>query len=218
MSATQCPSYSAVANSPQGVPISAVIFGGRRSTVAPLVYEALDWDHGVFVGASVASETTAAAVGQVGQVRRDPMAMKPFCGYNFAEYWQHWSKFGQRSQQLPKIFHVNWFRKDADGKFMWPGYGDNMRVLKWIVERCEGGTSARETPIGNVPRIEDLDLSGLDIKRTTLEALLRIDPEIWQREVDEISAYFGTFGQDVPQQMYQQIARIKSALSKPQAA
>lgn len=218
VAAAQCPSYSPAANAPEGVPLSAIIFGGRRSSVAPLVCEALDWEHGVFSGASVASETTAAATGQVGQVRRDPMAMKPFCGYNFADYWTHWASFGQRSQRLPKVFHVNWFRKDADGKFMWPGYGDNMRVLKWVIDRCEGHATALRTPIGNVPRTEDLDLSGLDLKRSTLDALLRIDHEIWRREVDEISAYFATFGARVPDGLRLQLARIKSELAEPQAA
>ena len=218
VASVQCPSYSAAANAPEGVPLSAIIFGGRRSSVAPLVCEALDWEHGVFTGAAVASETTAAATGQVGQVRRDPMAMKPFCGYNFADYWTHWTSFGQRSQRLPKVFHVNWFRKDADGKFMWPGYGDNMRVLKWVIDRCEGHATALRTPIGNVPRSEDLDLSGLDLKRSTLDALLRIDHAVWRREVDEISAYFATFGARVPECLRQQLVRIKSELVEPQAA
>ena len=218
VASVQCPSYSAAANAPEGVPLSAIIFGGRRSSVAPLVCEAFDWEHGVFTGAAVASETTAAATGQVGQVRRDPMAMKPFCGYNFADYWTHWTSFGQRSQRLPKVFHVNWFRKDADGKFMWPGYGDNMRVLKWVIDRCEGHATALRTPIGNVPRSEDLDLSGLDLKRSTLDALLRIDHAVWRREVDEISAYFATFGARVPECLRQQLVRIKSELVEPQAA
>ena len=218
MAAEQCPSYSAQANAPEGVPISAIIFGGRRSTVAPLVYEALDWEHGVFTGASVASETTAAAVGQVGQVRRDPMAMKPFCGYNFADYWAHWTSFGARSDKLPKIFHVNWFRKDGDGRFMWPGYGDNMRVLKWMVDRCEGRAGAQRTPIGYVPNVDELDMSGLDIKRATLDALLAIDPAIWQREVVEIAAYFAEFGSRVPEAFMRQVARIKGELARQSAA
>ena len=218
VAAEQCPSYSAQANAPEGVPISAIIFGGRRSTVAPLVYEALDWEHGVFTGASVASETTAAAVGQVGQVRRDPMAMKPFCGYNFADYWAHWTSFGARSDKLPKIFHVNWFRKDGDGRFMWPGYGDNMRVLKWMVDRCEGRASAQRTPIGYVPNVDELDMSGLDIKRATLDALLAIDPAIWEREVAEIAAYFAEFGSRVPEAFMRQVARIKGELARQSAA
>ena len=139
VSAKQNPSYSSLADAPEGVPISAIVFGGRRRELAPLVYQAKDWRHGVLVGASVASETTAAAAGQVGVVRRDPMAMKPFCGYNFADYWAHWLSFGARSDKLPKIFHVNWFRRDAEGKFLWPGFGENLRVLRWIIERCEKG-------------------------------------------------------------------------------
>jgi phosphoenolpyruvate carboxykinase (GTP) len=218
VAAAQCPSYSDKANAPEGVPISAIIFGGRRSTVAPLVYEALDWDHGVFTGASVASETTAAAVGQVGQVRRDPMAMKPFCGYNFADYWAHWVSFGARSERLPKVFHVNWFRKDADGRFMWPGYGDNMRVLKWIVDRCGGRTGAQRTPIGNVPNANEIDMTGLDLKPATLEALLAIDPEIWSREVEEIAAYFASFGARIPESLMRQVARIKGELARQRAA
>ena len=218
VAASQCPSYSAQANVPQGVPISAIIFGGRRSTVAPLVFESLDWAHGVFAGAAVASETTAAAVGQVGQVRRDPMAMKPFCGYNFGDYWAHWLSFGQRSSQLPKVFHVNWFRKDADGKFMWPGYGDNMRVLKWIIDRCDGRAEARRTPVGLVPRAEDLDISGLNLSRQTLEALLAIDPEIWQREVADIGEFFATYGDRLPAELGAQVERIKRELERQLAA
>jgi phosphoenolpyruvate carboxykinase (GTP) len=214
VAAAQCPSYSDQANAPQGVPLSAIIFGGRRSTVAPLVYEALDWAHGVFTAASVASETTAAAAGQVGLVRRDPMAMKPFCGYNFADYWAHWVSFGSRSDKLPKIFHVNWFRKDSDGKFMWPGYGDNMRVLKWIVERCEGRAEAVKTPIGSVPKGDALDLTGLEISRATMDALLAIDPAIWTKEVGEIAQYFNSFGARVPAALVRQVERIKSELAR----
>jgi phosphoenolpyruvate carboxykinase (GTP) len=218
VAASQCPSYSPQANAPQGVPLSAIIFGGRRSTVAPLVFEALDWAHGVFAGAAVASETTAAAVGQVGQVRRDPMAMKPFCGYNFGDYWAHWLSFGERSSKLPKVFHVNWFRKDGDGKFMWPGYGDNMRVLKWIIERCEGRAEARRTPVGLVPHAGDVDVSGLDLTHQTLEALLAIDPEIWQREVGEIGEFFATYGSRLPAQLRAQVERIQRELERQLAA
>ena len=212
VAASQCPSYSSKANDPQGVPISAIIFGGRRSAVAPLVFEALDWEHGVFAGAAVASETTAAATGKVGQVRRDPMAMKPFCGYNFADYWDHWLSFTQRSERLPKVFHVNWFRKDADGKFMWPGFGDNMRVLKWIIERCDGRADATKTPIGLVPKPGDIDIDGLDIDTQTVDALLDIDPETWRSEIDDIEAYFGTFGDRLPQGIRQQIERIRNEI------
>ena len=218
VAAAQCPSYSSQANAPEGVPISAIIFGGRRSSVAPLVYEALDWEHGVFAAASVASETTAAAVGQVGQVRRDPMAMKPFCGYNFGDYWSHWASFGDRLSKLPRIYHVNWFRKDGDGRYMWPGFGDNMRVLKWIVERCAGRVGASRTPIGNLPGVDDLDLSGLAIDHTTMDALLSVDPEIWHREVDDIEQFFGEFGDRVPDALRRQVMRIRQEIARQRAA
>jgi phosphoenolpyruvate carboxykinase (GTP) len=218
VSAAQCPSYSSQANAPEGVPISAIIFGGRRSSVAPLVYEALDWEHGVFAAASVASETTAAAVGQVGQVRRDPMAMKPFCGYNFADYWAHWASFGERLPKLPRIYHVNWFRKDGDGRYMWPGFGDNMRVLKWIVERCAGRVGASRTPIGNLPGAGDLDLGGLAIDHATMDALLSVDPEIWHREVDEIEQFFEEFGERVPEALRRQVKRIRNEIARQRAA
>ncbi len=218
VAAAQCPSYTPAADSPQGVPISAIIFGGRRSTVAPLVFESLDWAHGVFTGAAVASETTAAAVGAVGQVRRDPMAMKPFCGYNFGDYWAHWLSFSKRSDRLPKVFHVNWFRKDADGKFMWPGYGDNMRVLKWIVDRCEGRAHAHPTPVGMLPDVDDLDVTGLSLPRHTLDALLAIDAEVWQREVGEIAEFFAGFGDRLPAELGAQVERIKRELERQRAA
>jgi phosphoenolpyruvate carboxykinase (GTP) len=218
VAAAQCPSYTPAADSPQGVPISAIIFGGRRSTVAPLVFESLDWAHGVFTGAAVASETTAAAVGAVGQVRRDPMAMKPFCGYNFGDYWAHWLSFAKRSDRLPKVFHVNWFRKDGDGKFMWPGYGDNMRVLKWIVDRCEGRAHAHPTPVGMLPDVDDLDVTGLALPRQTLDALLAIDPEVWQREVGEIAEFFAGYGDRLPAEMSAQVERIKRELERQRAA
>ena len=218
VAAAQCPSYAEEANAPEGVPISAIIFGGRRSAVAPLVVEALDWAHGVFTGAAVASETTAAAVGQVGQVRRDPMAMKPFCGYNFADYWAHWLGFAERASKLPKIFHVNWFRKDAEGRFMWPGYGDNMRVLKWITERCAGTAPAVRTPVGLMPNADDLDLTGLDLTRGTLEALLAVDADVWSREVDEIEDFLRGFGDRLPPRLLDEVSRIRQELQRQQAA
>jgi phosphoenolpyruvate carboxykinase (GTP) len=218
VSASQCPSYSDQANEPQGVPISALIFGGRRSAVAPLVFEALDWEHGVFAAAAVASETTAAATGAVGQVRRDPMAMKPFCGYNFADYWTHWLGFKDKSENLPKVFHVNWFRKDADGNFMWPGFGDNMRVLKWITERCVGQSNAAKTPIGLIPNGSDLDLSGLDLDQKVVDALLAIDPNIWRTEIEAIEEYFGSFGERIPSEILGQIERIKREITESQRA
>jgi phosphoenolpyruvate carboxykinase (GTP) len=218
VAASQCPSYSPQAEAPQGVPISAIIFGGRRSTVAPLVFEALDWAHGVFAGAAMASETTAAATGKVGLVRRDPMAMKPFCGYNFGDYFAHWLSFGSRSDRLPRIFHVNWFRKDADGRFMWPGYGDNMRVLEWVVRRCAGEAEAVKTPVGYVPDPAALRIDGLDLERKTVNALLSIDPAVWRAELDDIETYFATFGERLPAALREQAARIKAALEEQLAA
>lgn len=218
VSASQCPSYSDQANVPQGVPISALIFGGRRSAVAPLVFEALDWDHGVFAAAAVASETTAAATGAVGQVRRDPMAMKPFCGYNFADYWAHWLSFKERSNKLPKVFHVNWFRKDENGKFMWPGFGQNMRVLKWIIDRCEGRSDAVKTPIGLVPDGRDIDLEGLDLDSDVIDALLAIDADIWREEMDAIEEYFSSFGDRMPAGMSAQVDRIKREIDASRKA
>jgi phosphoenolpyruvate carboxykinase (GTP) len=212
VTAAQCPSYSSEANAPSGVPISAIIFGGRRSTVAPLVLESLDWAHGVFTGAAVASETTAAAVGQVGQVRRDPMAMKPFCGYNFGDYWAHWLSFSERCAKLPKIFHVNWFRKDAEGRYMWPGYGDNMRVLKWITERCAGVAEAVTTPVGLMPNRADIDLTGLALTEQTLNALLAIDTEVWSKEVEEIQTFFEGFGERLPEGLKDQVGRLREAV------
>jgi len=212
VTAAQCPSYSSEANAPSGVPISAIIFGGRRSTVAPLVLESLDWAHGVFTGAAVASETTAAAVGQVGQVRRDPMAMKPFCGYNFGDYWAHWLSFSERCAKLPKIFHVNWFRKDAEGRYMWPGYGDNMRVLKWITERCAGVAEAVTTPVGLMPNRADIDLTGLALTEQTLDALLAIDTEVWSKEVEDIQTFFEGFGERLPEGLKDQVGRLREAV------
>jgi phosphoenolpyruvate carboxykinase (GTP) len=212
VSAKQNPSYSPHSEDPQGVPISALIFGGRRADVAPLVYEARDWNHGVMVGASVASETTAAATGQVGVVRRDPMAMKPFCGYNFADYWSHWLSFGKKSQKLPKIFHVNWFRQDADGKFMWPGFGENLRVLHWILDRCAGKAEAVETPIGFVPADKAIDTHELDIDPKTLHTLLNIDEAKWRKEMAELGSYFDSFGKRVPAGLKAEHARVTKAL------
>ena len=218
VSAKQCPSFSPQGEAPEGVPISAIIFGGRRSTVAPLVFEALDWEHGVFAGAAMASETTAAATGAVGQVRRDPMAMKPFCGYNFADYWSYWLSFGQRSQHLPRVFHVNWFRKDADGNFMWPGFGDNMRVLQWILQRCQGAGDAVKTPIGYVPDPAALNIDGLELDHKAMQDLLSIDPGVWRTEIDEVEAYFESYGDRLPQALSDTAARIRAALEEQLAA
>jgi phosphoenolpyruvate carboxykinase (GTP) len=213
VSAKNNPGYSELADSPSGVPICAIIFGGRRSELAPLVYEAKDWNHGVLVGASVGSETTAAAAGDVGIVRRDPMAMKPFCGYNFADYWRHWLSFSKQSQNLPKIFHVNWFRKNDQG-FLWPGFGENLRVLDWIIQRCQNKIDAKETPIGYVPIKGDIDTSGLDIADENLDALFTIDPDQWLAEMNEIKEYFNEFGERLPKQLLNEHAKVVDALSK----
>ncbi len=213
VSADQNPSYSSLAEAPDGVPISALVFGGRRRELAPLVYEAKDWAHGVLVGASVASETTAAATGKVGVVRRDPMAMKPFCGYNYADYWAHWLSFEQRTDQLPRIFHVNWFRRDADGKFLWPGFGENLRVLRWMIDRCEGRAGAVETPIGYLPRPEDIDLTGLEhVEPNTLEQLLAVDPAQWRTEMAHLGEYLESFGARLPREIASEHRKIVEAL------
>ena len=198
VAAKQNPSYSELAEAPEGVPISALVFGGRRKELAPLVYEAKSWQHGVLVGAGVASETTAANIGEVGVVRRDPMAMKPFCGYNFADYWAHWLSFADKSDHLPRIFHVNWFRQDAAGKFLWPGFGENLRVLRWILDRCENRVGARETPIGLLPHPDDIDTSGLDIVAETMDALLSVNVEQWKQEMDSVGEYLQSFGERLP--------------------
>ena len=212
VAAQQNPCYSPHADDPRGVPISALVFGGRRRTVAPLVYEARDWNHGVLVGASVASETTAAATGQVGVVRRDPMAMKPFAGYNFADYWAHWINIGKRLSNPPKIFHVNWFRRDAAGKFLWPGYGENLRVIAWMLERCAGKASAHETPIGYLPGVADLNLQGLDVSAAAMAELLAVDKVQWRAEAREIRAYVNEFGERVPAGLHTEIDALEQRL------
>jgi phosphoenolpyruvate carboxykinase (GTP) len=214
VAATRNKSYSLLADAPEGVPISAIVFGGRRRELAPLVYEAKDWNHGVLVGAGVASETTAANVGEVGIVRRDPMAMKPFCGYNFADYWSHWLSFGEKSTHLPRIFHVNWFRQDENGKFLWPGFGENLRVLRWIMERCEDRGKARETPIGFLPGISDIDTSGLDISDETMEALLSVNIEQWQAEMDAVGEYLHSYGDRLPEALSKEHAAVVAELKK----
>ena len=194
----QCPSHSFRTDHHHGVPISAIIFGGRRAKLAPLVYEAFDWQHGVYMGATMASERTAAQVGKVGEVRRDPMAMKPFCGYNMADYFEHWLKMGVRMRWQPKIFHVNWFRQDDDGKFIWPGFGENLRILEWILDRCRYDVEADKTAIGFVPKKEDIDLNGLDISDETMEELFRIYPEEWKEEMGRVDEFFESFGSRLP--------------------
>ena len=202
--ASQAPCISPRWQDPAGVPISAFIFGGRRARLAPLVYESFNWRHGVFVGATMASETTAASTGKTGVTRRDPMAMLPFCGYNMADYFQHWLDMGPKIPHPPKIFHVNWFRKGADGKFLWPGFGENARVLKWILERVEGKGKAQETPIGWVPTQDALTLDGLNISRDTMGELLRVDPSDWAKENEETAEFFKKFGDDLPKELRQE--------------
>ncbi len=214
VSAKQCASWSPRAEDPQGVPISAIIFGGRRESLVPLVFESRDWKHGVLVGAAMGSETTAAATGAVGVLRRDSMAMKPFCGYNFADYFAHWLSFDKPSAKLPKIFHVNWFRKSS-GKFVWPGFGDNMRVLEWIVGRCKDTAGAVETPIGNVPRREDLNLAGLNLADADLDLLLQVDQVGWAREYASIGEYLASFGPRTPDALKREHARVRDELAEP---
>ena len=206
------PAYTKEAENPKGVPISALVFGGRRRELAPLVYEARNWAHGVLIGASVASETTAAATGAVGVVRRDPMAMKPFCGYNFGDYWAHWLKVGAKLKSPPKIFHVNWFRQGADGKFLWPGFGDNLRVLSWMLDRCAGRADAAETPIGYLPRAEDLNTKGLDIAADTLKEILSVKTDAWRKEVVEIRSYLAEFGSRTPGALYSELEDVQDRL------
>ena len=222
VSARQCPSWSPRSEDPQGVPISAIIFGGRRESLVPLVFEARNWTHGVLVGAAMGSETTAAATGAVGVMRRDPMAMKPFCGYNFADYFAHWLSFDSAGANLPKIFHVNWFRKGADGKFVWPGFGDNMRVLEWILNRCKGQAGANDTPIGLLPHRGDLNLDGLELSAAALDTLLDVDHEGWARELVAIGEYLDGYGARLPAALRDEQRRVAAALgvraSQPAAA
>ena len=204
VAASQSPSISSHWEDPEGVPVSAIIFGGRRAKLAPLVYESRNWEHGVFVGATMASETTAAATGAVGISRRDPMAMIPFCGYNMADYFQHWLDMGPKIQNPPKIFHVNWFRKDSNGKYLWPGYGENVRVLKWMVDRIEGRAAAVDTPIGYVPTPESLTLDGLNISRQNLDDLLAVNNADWAQESEETAKFFEIFGDRLPRELTNQ--------------
>jgi phosphoenolpyruvate carboxykinase (GTP) len=219
VSAKQCPSYTPHAEDAQGVPLSAIVFGGRRESLVPLVFEARDWTHGVLVGAAMASETTAAATGAVGVVRRDPMAMKPFAGYNFGDYCAHWLSFDQGDKsKLPKVFHVNWFRKNANGKFMWPGFGDNLRVLEWMLRRADNQIGAIETPIGHLPHPGDLNTEGLDVDAATLEQLLEVDAEGWRRELVAIGDYLGEFGERAPAALLAEQQRIAARLGESRNA
>jgi phosphoenolpyruvate carboxykinase (GTP) len=189
-----------------------LVFGGRRREVAPLVYEARNWKHGVLVAASVASETTAAMVGQTGVVRRDPMAMQPFCGYNFGDYWQHWLDVGAKLTKAPRIFHVNWFRRNADGKFLWPGFGENLRVLDWVLRRCTHAAGAVDTPIGNLPHASDLNLQGLDISAAAIQQLLAVEPGLWKKEVAEVRKYLEQYGSRLPTEMLSQLQEVSKRL------
>jgi phosphoenolpyruvate carboxykinase (GTP) len=216
--APQCPSISPHWQDPQGVPLSAIIFGGRRAKVAPLVYQSFGWQHGVFVGASMASETTAAATGAVGVVRHDPMAMLPFCGYNMADYFRHWLQMGSSIPHPPTIFHVNWFRTGAQGNFLWPGFGQNVRVLKWILERVRGGGKAVETPIGYIPTADGLEREGLDLPASALEELLRIDRADWENEIASQRQFFEQFGARLPQEIQEEHEALARRLSRVSVA
>ncbi len=211
--AAQCPVIADEWEDPKGVPVSAILFGGRRATVVPLVHEAKNWNHGTFLGSIIGSEKTAAAAGKVGDLRRDPMAMLPFCGYNMADYWAHWLKIGERAgAKLPRIFYVNWFRKNAEGKFIWPGFSDNSRVLKWIFERCEGTGRAVETPIGYLPAEGALDLSGLNLPAEHTAELLKVDVEGWLQEIPMIKDYYDSFGSRLPEKLREEVIELEQRL------
>ena len=212
--AVNCPCISSEFENPAGVPISAIVFGGRRAKTAPLVYQSRNWQNGVFVGSIMASETTAAAAGAVGVVRRDPMAMRPFVGYDMGDYWQHWLDMGKKATNAPKIFHVNWFRTDDEGHFVWPGFGDNMRVLLWILARCEDKVGAVETPIGFVPNPEDINLEDLDLSVETLKGLLDVDRELWLEDCKGVHEFYKQVGDRVPAELYEELAALEERLAK----
>ena len=213
VSAKQCPSYSPMAEDAQGVPISAIVFGGRRASLVPLIFEARDWTHGVLVGAAMGSETTAAATGAVGVLRRDPMAMKPFCGYNFADYFSHWLSFDKPGAKLPKVFHVNWFRKGDDGKFLWPGFGDNLRVLEWMIKRVKGEVDAVETPIGALPQAGHLNLEGVELSAEARAKLFGFDREGWRAEFANLEGFLDEFGERTPPSLKAEQRRIADELA-----
>jgi phosphoenolpyruvate carboxykinase (GTP) len=211
--ASQCPVISEEWQDPKGVPISAILFGGRRATVVPLVAEARDWTHGTFMGSIISSEKTAAAAGKIGELRRDPMAMLPFCGYNMGDYWNHWLDVGKRQgAQLPLVYYVNWFRKNDKGKFLWPGFGENSRVLKWIFERCNGAADAVETPIGSLPTHDALDLEGLNLDSADLDSLLTVDRNGWLQELPLIREYYAQFGDRMPGELSSLVDHLEEAL------
>lgn len=211
--AINCPCISSEFEAPNGVPISAIIFGGRRAATTPLVYQSRSWDNGVFVGSIMASETTAAAAGAVGVVRRDPMAMLPFCGYHMGDYFQHWIDMGKKIKVQPKIFNVNWFRTDSEGHFIWPGFGDNMRVLDWILKRCEETVDADETAIGYVPKPEDINLEGCGVDKETLKGLLNVDTETWKKEAEGIKEFYKKFGDRLPKELNDELSALESRLN-----
>lgn len=211
--AINCPCISSEFEAPNGVPISAIIFGGRRAATTPLVYQSRSWDNGVFVGSIMASETTAAAAGAVGVVRRDPMAMLPFCGYHMGDYFQHWIDMGKKIKVQPKIFNVNWFRTDSEGHFIWPGFGDNMRVLDWILKRCEETVDADETAIGYVPKPEDINLEGCSVDEETLKGLLNVDTETWKKEAEGIKEFYKKFGDRLPKELNEELSALESRLN-----
>lgn len=212
--AENCPCISSEFNNPKGVPISAIIFGGRRAKTAPLVYQSRDWQHGTFVGSIMASETTAAAAGAVGIVRRDPMAMRPFVGYDMGDYFAHWLEMGKKIPNPPKIFHVNWFRTDDEGHFIWPGFGENMRVLMWILARCEGKVDAVETAIGYLPKPEDINIEGLDLDLNVMKELLTVDHDAWLSDVENIKNFYKQVGDRVPHELYDELAMLETNLKK----
>ena len=212
--AINCPCISKEFNNPNGVPIDAIVFGGRRAKTAPLVYQSFDWNHGTFVGSIMASETTAAASGAVGVVRRDPMAMRPFVGYNMGDYFAHWLNMGKKIEKAPKIFHVNWFRTDDEGNFIWPGFGDNLRVLLWMLDRCDGKASAKETAIGYIPDASDIDVTGLDLSKETMEELLSVDTESWLADIANIREFYALIGDTVPEELQNQLNALEARLSK----
>jgi phosphoenolpyruvate carboxykinase (GTP) len=220
--ARNCPCIAPNWEDPAGVPISAIIFGGRRAKTAPLVYQSRDWDHGVFVGSVMASETTAAASGAVGVVRRDPMAMLPFCGYNMGDYWRHWIEMGKKIKNPPRIFNVNWFRSDEAGNFLWPGYGENFRVLEWIIKRCEDQADATQTPIGYVPKAEDINLEGLDYSidgsrsfdLDTLREILTVEKEYWLEDIRNIEEFYAKFDGKLPQELRDSLETLKKSFEE----
>ena len=211
--AKNCPCLSKEFDNPEGVPISAIIFGGRRAQTTPLVYETFGWNHGVFAGSTISSETTAATTGKTGVLRHDPMAMIPFCGYNMGDYFAHWVKMGKLlGDKAPKVFNVNWFRTDKDGKFLWPGYGENLRVLEWIINRCEEKVDAKKTPVGYIPMDKDINLEGSGVSEDTLKDLLDIDKGLWEKEVENIKDFYKMFEENLPEELENELKLLESRL------